>query len=265
VVVDTTSPAFPAGLAPTYDANGIGTPSASAATLTVAAPNALDQDFSYTGSASLGDRIWLDQNGDGVQDPSELGIPGVGVTVTYLGPDGVLGSGDDIVFATTTDASGNYLVDRLPAGSYTVAVNTATLPQGLAETYDLDGISVPNATSTTLSVGQSRRDVDFGYRGTGRIGDQVWLDTLANGDGTFDAATDRPLVGVSITVTYLGLDGAVGGGDDIVFTTTTDAQGKYLVDNLPLGSYTVLANPPVMLTETFDADGIASASTSAVT
>jgi fimbrial isopeptide formation D2 family protein/uncharacterized repeat protein (TIGR01451 family) len=264
VVVDATSPKFPAGLSQTFDSDGIGTPSASAATLSSGTPNDLNQDFSYTGTASLGDRIWLDQNGDGVQDPGELGIPNVGVTVTYLGADGVAGGGDDIVFTTVTAADGSYLVDRLPAGSYTVSVNTATLPAGLTETYDLDAITSPNTTATTLTGGQNRRDVDFGYTGGARIGDQVWLDTQNNGDGTFDAATDRPLAGVAITVTYLGPDGVLGGGDDIVYTTVTDAQGKYLVDNLPLGNYTVTAVPPVALTETFDADGIGTASTSAV-
>jgi fimbrial isopeptide formation D2 family protein/uncharacterized repeat protein (TIGR01451 family) len=264
VVVDTASPAFPAGLVPTYDANGVSTPSASAVTLTGATPSNVNQDFSYTGTASLGDRIWLDQNGDGVQDPSEHGIPGVTVTVTYLGPDGVAGGGDDIVFTTTADANGNYLVDRLPAGSYTVSVVTATLPAGLSETYDLDGITVPNTTAATLTNGENRRDVDFGYAGAGSIGDQVWLDTQNKADGTFDAATDRPLPGVAITVTYLGQDGVAGGGDDVVFTTVTDASGKYLVDGLPLGNYTVGAVPPVALTETFDADGIGSANLSAV-
>jgi len=111
VAVDTTSPKFPAGLTQTYDSDGLGTTSTSAVTLTGGVPNNLNQDFSYTGSASIGDRVWLDQNGDGVQDLSELGIPGVTVTVTYLGPDGVLGDGDDMVFSTTTDAAGNYLVD----------------------------------------------------------------------------------------------------------------------------------------------------------
>jgi fimbrial isopeptide formation D2 family protein/uncharacterized repeat protein (TIGR01451 family) len=264
VVVDTTSPAFPAGLAQTYDADGVGTANASAVSLTAGVPNNLDQDFSYTGTASLGDRIWLDQNGDGVQDPGEQGIPGVTVTVTYLGADGVAGGGDDIVFTATTDAGGNYLVNRLPAGSYTVSVVTATLPAGLSETYDLDGVTVPNTTAATLANGQNRRDVDFGYSATGSIGDQVWLDTQNNGDGTFDAATDRPLPGVAITVTYLGQDGVVGGGDDVVFTTVTDAGGKYLVTGLPLGNYTVAAVPPVTLTETFDADGIGSANLSAV-
>ncbi|MEI2731873.1 MAG: SdrD B-like domain-containing protein [Dermatophilaceae bacterium] len=265
VTVDTSSPAFPAGVVPTYDADGTGTPNTSTVTLTTAAPTVRDQDFSYTGTASIGDRVWLDQNGDGVQDPSEHGIPGVTVTVTYLGADGVPGGGDDIVFTTTTGADGAYLVDKLPAGAYTVAVDPSTLPGGVAPTADLDGIGTPNTTAVTLATAQARRDVDFGYTGPGSIGDQVWLDTAATGDATFDPGTDRPLAGVAITVTYLGPDGAPGGGDDIVFTTTTDATGTYTVTGLPLGAYTVAASPPVTLTPTYDADGLATPNLSAVT
>lgn len=264
VVVDTASPAFPAGVAQTYDADGLGSANTSLTTLSAGTPNDLAQDFSYAGTASLGDRIWLDQNDDGVQDPSEIGIPSVTVVVTYLGADGVPGGGDDIVFTTTTDGSGTYLVSGLPAGSYTVAVDPASLPAGLTGTYDLDGIGSANTAAATLAAGEAKRDVDFGYTAPGRIGDQVWLDTANNGDGTYDAATDRPLAGVSIVVTYLGLDGVVGGGDDMSFSTTTAADGTYLVAGLPLGAYTVMANPPVALTQTYDADGPGTASTSAV-
>ncbi len=264
VVVDTTSPAFPAGVAQTYDADGLGSASSSLATLSAGTPNVLTQDFSYAGTASLGDRIWLDQNGDGMQDPGELGIPGVTVTVTYLGRDGVLGGGDDIVFTTTTDSTGAYLVAGLPVGDYTVTVDPATLPGGVAASYDLDGKASANTTAVTLGSGQNRRDADFGYSAQGSIGDQVWLDTANDGDGTFDAATDRPLAGVAITVTYLGLDGAPGGGDDMVFTTTTAADGTYLVTGLPLGAYTVSATPPVALTATYDADSTATPNTSSV-
>ena len=264
VTVDTSSSAFPAGVVPTYDADGIATVHTSSLTLTEASPKNLDQDFSYTGTASLGDRVWLDQNGDGVQDPDEHGIPGIGVVVTFLGADGVPGGGDDIVFTTTTGPDGIYQVDRLPAGSYTVAVDPATLPAGLLETFDVDGADATNMAALTLGVGASPRDVDFGFRGPGELGDLVWLDTLANGDGVFSAGPDAPLAGTAITVTYLGLDGEAGGGDDIVFTTITDATGHYSVANLPLGAYTVAATSPVPLVETFDADGVASANVSAV-
>ena len=47
-----------------------------------------DADFGFDPQelGSIGDYVWLDVNGDGIQDASEEGIPNVVVTLTY--PDG---------------------------------------------------------------------------------------------------------------------------------------------------------------------------------
>lgn len=55
---------------------------------------------------SIGDRIWLDTDSDGVQDPSELGIPGVRVTLT---------DSEGMTKTTTTGDNGVYQFDGLPA------------------------------------------------------------------------------------------------------------------------------------------------------
>ena len=63
---------LPAGVAPTYDLDGVGTrqhrhlhPRRRA--------NRTDVDFGYRGTASVGDRVWNDANGNGVQDAGETG------------------------------------------------------------------------------------------------------------------------------------------------------------------------------------------------
>ena len=64
--------------------------------------------------------MWFDADADGTLDVGEPGIPGVGVTVTWFGVDGVAGGGDDQVFTTSTNSTGTWTVTQLPAGAYTV-------------------------------------------------------------------------------------------------------------------------------------------------
>lgn len=216
--------------------------------------------------ASIGDRVWYDVNGDGVQDPGEPGLEGVEVTVTYLGIDGVVGGGDDEVHVVTTGTNGLYLVEDLPGGTYTVVVTGTDIPAGLAPSYDLDTgtVSPDGEWEGALAEDGAPRDVDFGYTGTGSIGDTIWFDR--DGDGAV-GAEEPPLAGVDVTVTWLGFDGSVGGGDDIVFSDTTDTNGSYLVDLLPAGEYIVEVDTddiPAGMDNVTDPDG-GGDSTSAVT
>ena len=41
------------------------------------------------------------------------------------------GGGDDVVYRTTTDALGSWLIGDLPAGNFTATVDPATIPAGL--------------------------------------------------------------------------------------------------------------------------------------
>jgi uncharacterized repeat protein (TIGR01451 family)/fimbrial isopeptide formation D2 family protein len=223
VRVDTTT--LPGGVSQTYDLDGATvTPHAATASLAAGATRT-DVDFGYRGTASIGDRVWLDRNGDGVQDAGEPGLSGV---IVYLDLNGNGVRDADEPF-DAADASGNYLIDGLPAGMYTVRVDVATLPGGVSATYDLDGIGTPGVvTGVTLSSGQARTDVDFGYRGTASIGDRVWNDANANG------IQDAGETGVSgIVVALYDSTGT------LLITTTTDLNGNYLFDNLPAGTYTV--------------------------
>jgi large repetitive protein len=53
------------------------------------------------------------------------------VTLTWAGPDGVLGTADDQVLTTTTDANGNYAFTGIPGRVYRVDVDQTTAPAGL--------------------------------------------------------------------------------------------------------------------------------------
>lgn len=106
-------------------------------------------------TASLGDRVWSDGNGNGVQDSGEPGLNGVTVEL--------LNSSSSVIATTTTAGDGNYTFSSLAAGTYTVRIIASTLPSGATPTYDLDGVGTPHRATVSLIAGQTRTDVDFGY------------------------------------------------------------------------------------------------------
>lgn len=183
---------------------------------------------------SIGDKVWSDTDGDGVQDAGEVGLEGI--TVTLYASDGTT-----VIATTATDGSGNYLFPGLAAGTYVVGFsnlppNTQLSPTG-AGTLSTD--SDPNpATGKTgsiaLAAGQNITTVDAGVvpyisSGKGSIGDYVWFD--ADNDGLQDT-NETGVAGVTVTL-YSST------GTTVLATTTTDAQGYYLFPNLDAGSYVV--------------------------
>ncbi len=175
---------LPAGSAPTYDLDGIGSAHI-AAVLLGSGEDRTDVDFGYRGTASLGDRVWNDADGDGIQDAGENGL--TGVTVQLL-------SGSTVIATTTTGANGIYTFGNLAAGTYTVRVVASTLPAGVAPTFDLDGIATAHTATATLTGGQNRTDVDFGYRTppvscvAGYFKDHFNTASFSNNDGTLSWA-----------------------------------------------------------------------------
>ena len=182
-----------------------------------------------TAGATIGDRVWLDTDGDGIQDVVEPGLSNVTVNIFNTGPDGMIGGGDDFLVGTqTTDPNGNYLFERLYPGSYYVDVDGSTLPGGLTTspgTTDPSGVVTVVAEEVILTV-------DFGYTNAdptaGIIGDYLWSD--ADADGIQDPG--EPGIG-DVVLQLVDNMGAV------VATTTTAADGSYLFTGVTPGEYTV--------------------------
>ncbi|MBI3943433.1 MAG: carboxypeptidase regulatory-like domain-containing protein, partial [Chloroflexi bacterium] len=221
---------LPLGYLPTYDLDGIATPDVALATLGVNEFRE-DVDFGYKpficpASGTIGDTVWTDTNGDGVQNNGETGIPNVEVRLQMPGTTNQI--------LATTDANGHYLFTNLPAGTYTVTVVSTTLPAGLTQTYDLDGLATPHTASLTLPLGGSRLDADFGYRPLAKIGDYVWKDL--NGDGIQNEASSAGVNGVVVQL--------LNGSNQVISTTTTannpsgGAPGWYQFSVAP-GTYKV--------------------------
>ncbi len=193
-----------------------------------------DTEVVQTPEGSIGDTVWIDLNGDGVQGPGEPGIAGVGLVLYDAGPDGLCGTADDIAKANTvTDANGKYSFSGLAAGTYCVDVIDATVPAGLTLVSGTD----PHGP-VTLAEGQVYRDADFGYGGLlGVIGDRVWSD--ASGDGIQDPG-EVGIEGVTLNLLNAGPDGLCGTADDsVVASTTTGPSGDYLFAGLVAGKYCV--------------------------
>ncbi len=247
----------PAGFTATFDSDG-GVDSTSDVTLVT---SNLRQDFGFAGTASIGDRLWLDFDRDGMQDAGEPGIENVDITLRWAGVDGQFDTADDVVLTDTTDANGEYLFPGLPAGDFRVTVDTtdADFPAGVTPTFDRDGgTATPDGQTEEigLTAGESVRDVDFGYAGGGTIGDTIWFDR--NGDG--EQTADEPgLGGVEVTLLWYGEDGDPDTtADNETRVLTTDPDGTYRFTGLPEGTYSVTVNPatlPSGMEPTFDADG----------
>ncbi len=108
-------------------------------------------------NGELGDYIWCDENDDGIQDGSELGIEGVPVSLVCAGDDGDLGTGDDIFASTMSDANGFYLFEGVPAGLCEITVDAFGAP-GKELGQCAESIMVD------LGPGQSFLDADFCFR-----------------------------------------------------------------------------------------------------
>ena len=251
---------FPAGTVPASDPDGQRGSAADAAAIRTLAAGASDQtlDLGLRGTGTLGDLVWLDRDGDGVQDEGEPGLPGVGVQVTWPGTDGAFATADDLVLTATTGTDGAWSVTDLPAGSYRVRVLPAGYPAGTRPVSDPDGqrgAAADGAATVTLAAGGTLRTLDFGLNGTGGVGDLVWLDRDA--DGTLDAG-ETPLAGIGVVVTWAGPDAALGTSDDVVYRAVTGADGRWAVTGLPAGRVRVAldrATVPAGLSPASDPDG----------
>jgi SdrD B-like domain len=193
-------------------------------------------DFGYYKPVKIGDFVWVDSNGNGIQDSGEPGIAGVVLTLTGTNAAGVVITNqvttDSLGYYHFSEAPGIYLVTVDPTNSATGGVLVGYAPTATGQgTTDTD--SNPNPTGTApaaLISGAVDSSVDFGYYIPVTIGDFVWLD--ANRDGVQDL-TEAGIVGVTLT-----LKGTTAAGESKTDHATTDSTGHYQFSEAP-GTYTV--------------------------
>ena len=214
----------------TLDSDANTTTGRTIATTLVAGENDPTWDAGYYSPlASLGNRVWLDLNKDGIQDANEPGIAGIPVTLYNSAGAAV---GHDV-----TDGEGYYWFLGLQAGTYTVGfptvvhgVNLLTGADLGTEAADSDAnVTTGITASVTLAAGEVNSDVDAGYYSPrASLGDYVWLDL--NRDG--QQQSGEPGIANVIVTLYDSNGVAVG-------TDITNGDGYYSFIDLQPGDYSV--------------------------
>jgi hypothetical protein len=234
------------------------TGNATSTNLTTDGASDMTLDFGFVSPyVSVGNLVWFDTDKDGIQDAGEPGLAGVTLSITKADGSAVTNVFNQPVTTTTTNSSGLYLFDNLPFGSYKV---TATNPTGYDTTTALAGSdravdsSTGNATSTNLTTdGASDMTLDFGFTAPRvSVGNLVWFDK--NHDGVQDP-NEAGIEGAVLSITKMDGTSVTNVFGIAVGSVTTDAAGRYLFDNLPVGQYKVSIAPPAGFTPTLVGSG----------
>ena len=218
----------------------------------------------------IGNRVWIDSDKDGIQDPGETPVAGATVRLyavdgtTLLGTAVTNAAGEYYFSSNVNEASagngdnsgggivvGSAFVVRMdnpsdyatggPLFGYTSTKTAATdSVTSLDTAVDNDASTVrsyPQLTTTVVAAGANNHTYDFGFVRSGStpvaVGNYVWIDS--DKDGRQDAS-ERPIAGV--VVTLFNADGTPAKAlDGTAATATTNSEGYYFIDNLSPGSY----------------------------
>jgi protocatechuate 3,4-dioxygenase beta subunit len=197
---------------------------------------------------AVGDRVWLDQNADGIQQSDE---PAASATVSLLSVAG------NMVATTTTDATGRYHFSNLRGGQYRLqftnlppyreftgraagsdsALDSDPDPvTGLTPVFKLaQGAPdlVPSPEANASSIDFENRTLNAGLVTRFSIGNRVWLDK--NGDGVL-GPEDKGVSGVTVQL--------LGSGPLVLASEVTSKTGRYTFDHLPAGNYRIRFSKP---------------------
>lgn len=221
----------------------------------------------------VGNYVWLDTNGDGVQDPDEVGIENVTVEL-WADPDGIPGNGDEtLVTSAITGSDGEYSFNVDPDSNYYISVDpTQTALTDLIVTddnYAGDGPHPTSNTSTDLhdsdgvtnaatgnviipftsgSAGENDYTYDMGFYELGSITGNVSADT--DGDMVPDINLENVVLELRDSNGNPVLDSA---GNPI--TTMTDVNGDYTFTDVPPGDYQVVEQQPSGYNDQSEVDG----------
>ncbi len=185
--------------------------------------------------AQIASRVFDDVNATGAADPTEPGVPGATIQLFTVGADGLVGTADDVLVATTTSGSdGAYAFTGLGAGTYYVHADApATYYLGPTDTA-----AVVPATTVDESGGL------VGYlpaatSGSGvnpATGDTAPLAITDAGTATPTQITDAAQVGVyqkQLIVTTPYVDRPATGNTTVTFDVTISPGNNTVQQTVP--------------------------------
>lgn len=174
------------------------------------------------GKAGVSGLVWHDEDGNGTRNGAEAGVANV---MVYLDINRN-GLRDVAEPAAITGSQGDYGLANLRPGSYSVRIDTATIPAGF-------GFTTAHPLAITLSHRQNYIHADFGIQDkSGGVAGSIWNDS--DKDGIFDAS-ENPIPGVNVYAD-LNQDDAYTFGEPY---GTSGSQGKYAIRNLGAGTYRI--------------------------
>ncbi|MCG3194787.1 MAG: hypothetical protein DIJKHBIC_04054 [Thermoanaerobaculia bacterium] len=198
--------------------------------------------YGFRPTRAIGDTLFFDADGDGVQDSGEGGIPSVVVSLySDANGDGVINGADAVIRTVTTDAAGQYLFSGLNNGNYIVSV---PLQSGYTYSPDVFADSDPSAAGIQRAVPMTGTNVftaDFGFEPNTptSVSGTVWDDANRSGAGSPEPG-ESGLAGVVVSLySDADGDGIIETGDVVVATTTTDSSGNYSFTGVASGTYVV--------------------------
>ena len=212
--------------------------------------------------AAVGDYVWDDVNGDGVQDPAENGINGILIHLYQDNGNNIPepNTVDGAPIATTVTANiggddGYYrFSDYFVAGGYfieyVVTPGFTISPKDNHPTSndDLDSDADPTTGLTdvfivTPGAGDYSRDVGMFGSPTAVIGNLIWEDMSL--DGVQDLPAENGIDGITVNLFYDNGDNIPDPVTDYpIDSTTTAGGGLYQFDFLAEGNYFLEIEPP---------------------
>lgn len=186
--------------------------------------------------ATIGNRVWLDADADGIQDQGEAGVAGVTVELWDAARTRRLDT-------AVTNGTGSYSVTGNVPGGFRLRVVAPSGHQFAPDDAGIDDLVDSDIDATTTDAGWSApfflagNVISTTSRDAGLvlpvnpviIGNQLWLD--ADYDGLREAG-EPSVQGLTVELWNASMT-------ELIATDTTDAGGLYALDGLAPGAYRI--------------------------
>jgi serine-aspartate repeat-containing protein C/D/E len=196
-------------------------------------------NFAEVQPARIGGFVYRDNNNDGRKQPDELGIEGVELHIVSISTV----TGTHVSQAVRTTKEGSYQFLGLPPGVYQI---TETQPVGFFDGKEAVGrvgtmVRGEASTNDRISGIELRSDevgveYNFGEIAPGSLSGHVGIGLQGFPCFSSDPSGKQSLEGVMLTL--------VDATGKTVATTSTQSDGGYRFENLPIGIYSILETQP---------------------